>query len=41
VIQMELALMVFIVTILSSVLWYGLKYDSAGTFKPDWTNKFG
>jgi hypothetical protein len=39
--QMVLALMVFIVTMLSSVLWYGLKYDSADTFKPDWTNKFG
>jgi hypothetical protein len=41
VMQMVLALMVFIVTILSSVLWYALKYDSADTFKPNWTNKFG
>jgi hypothetical protein len=41
VMQMMFALTVFVITMLSSVLWYGLKYDSAGTFKPDWTNKFG
>jgi hypothetical protein len=35
------ALTLFIMVMLTTVLWYGLRYDPTGTFKPDWTNKLG
>jgi Mn2+/Fe2+ NRAMP family transporter len=38
---MILALMVFVTTIVTSALWYGLRYDSGSTYKPEWTNRLG
>jgi hypothetical protein len=35
------ALVMFITITITTVLWYGLRYDPTGTFKPDWTNKLG
>jgi hypothetical protein len=31
----------FLSTFVLSLLWFAYRYDESGTFKPDWTNKFG
>ncbi|KAH9211616.1 hypothetical protein DL95DRAFT_464706 [Leptodontidium sp. 2 PMI_412] len=35
------SLVFFVVTVLASLLWYGLIYDSTGTSNPSWTGVFG
>jgi hypothetical protein len=38
---MVMALMVFVTSMVASALWYGLRYDSGSTYKPEWTNRLG
>jgi heme/copper-type cytochrome/quinol oxidase subunit 4 len=31
----------FLSVFVLGLLWFAYRYDESGTFKPDWTNKFG